>query len=59
MCVPGDRDDGSDSGWHLYDLQSRTSTKVGVGQLAKRKAMDAAREANHAWLARPGRVNEE
>src|SRR3954454_20022878 len=59
LCVPGDRDDGSDSGWHVYDLHSRTSKKVGVGQLAERQAIDSAREANCAWRARQGRVNEE
>jgi hypothetical protein len=59
MCVPGERDDGSDSGWHVYDLHSRTSRKVGVGNLAERQAMDSAREANRAWLARQGRSDEE
>jgi hypothetical protein len=57
MCVPGDRDDCSDSGWHVYDLQSRTSTKVGVGSLAQGQATDFAREANRAWRARQGRDN--
>jgi hypothetical protein len=54
MCVPGDRDDGSDSGWHVYDVHSRASRKVGVGNVAGRQATDAAREANRAWYARQG-----
>lgn len=59
MCVPGDRDDGSDSGWHVYDLHSRTSRKVGVGNLAGRQATEAAREADRAWLAQQGPGNKE
>jgi hypothetical protein len=46
MCVPGDRDDGSDAGWHVYDRLSRISKKVGTGAAAEALAITAAREAN-------------
>lgn len=46
MCVPGELDDGSDADWYVYDLQLRTSDKVGTGSQPRSLAIWTAREAN-------------
>lgn len=38
MSVPGDLDDGSDTSWHIYDLDARRGRKVGNGEDARRAA---------------------
>lgn len=46
MSVPGDRDDGADTGWHVYDRTNHTSRKVGNGPDAERKATELAGRYN-------------
>jgi hypothetical protein len=52
MCVPGEHDDGSDAGWHVYDRRSRTSSKVGTGTAGEELAIDTAHEANRVSRCR-------
>jgi hypothetical protein len=49
MSVPGDRDDGADTGWHVYDLFTRTSERIGTGEAGLRRASEAcARSVSYA-----------
>lgn len=48
MSVPGDRDDGADTGWHVYNRETRRSRKIGSGAAACRTASTEAARLNGA-----------
>lgn len=46
MSVPGDREDGADTGWHVYNRATRRSRKLGNGPAAERAAAAEATRLN-------------
>jgi hypothetical protein len=53
MSVPGDLDDGSDTGWHVCDLELLRSYKIGTGPESRSIALRTAREFNHSAALKP------
>lgn len=45
MSIPGDRDDGSDTSWYVYDTVAKATVHCGVGAARCKDRDEATREA--------------
>lgn len=46
MCIPGGREDGSDSSWFVLDRRTMKCTPIGDGDDKRPTAISSARHAN-------------